>query len=242
MSDAGTVEKFISCIDKRKNAGCSGVLVSGGCDGGGSVPLSPHMEGIAYAKSSGMKVVAHTGLLSRETALALKSVNVDQVLMDVIGSAETISGVYGLNKTPDDFYQSIMIGKEAGLDVAPHLVVGLDYGRVLGEYAAIDIVSRAEAGKFVLVVLAPKRGTKMQGISSPPLSDVTGVFRYAANTLSNTQITLGCSRPFDYTAELEKTAVDLGFAAISYPCAETHDYAKDMGLEVFFFEQCCSLV
>jgi len=241
MYDAEKPGDFINRVDKLAEAGCSGILVSGGCDGG-AVPLMRYSDGIAHARRRYLKVVVHTGLLDKETAAALKSANVDRILMDVIGSKKTISKVYGIDKTPEDFFESLLIGKDAGLDISPHLVVGLDFGVTDGEYAAIEMVRRAGVQSFVLVVLTPKRGTKMQGVLPPPLPDVIKVFEYAAGTLDDVNIMLGCSRPSSYTAELEKTAVDLAFAAISYPRVETVRYAQEQGYNTCFFELCCCLV
>jgi len=241
MADAGTPEKFRYIIDKLSDSGCTGILVSGGSDAAGSVPLMPLAGEISYAKSKGLSVVVHTGLLSEEAALALKAAKVDHILLDVIGSEKTIKNVYGLDKAPCDFEKSMSVCKNAGLSMAPHLVVGLDFGEIDGEYHAIDMASRAGAESFVLVVLTPKRGTKMQGIAPPPLAEVEKVFKYAAFTLKDTHIMLGCARPFSYSVELEKLAVDLGFDAISYPHEETIQYIKDIGREMYFFEECCAL-
>jgi len=242
MPDGNTIEKFISYIDKAAKAGSRGVLVSGGSDTGGSVPLLPLIEGIAYAKKKGLKVVVHTGLVDLETALALRTANVDQVLLDVIGSKNTISNVYGIDKTPEDFHQSMRYCGEAGLEIVPHIVIGLDFGRIDGEYRAIDMVAKENIQNLVLVVLTPKRETSMTNIPPPPLADVIKVFRYAADTLKDARINLGCARPFLYSADLEKAAVDLGFDAIAYPRPETIRYAEELGMETFFFEECCSLV
>ena len=241
MHDAGTAEKLRAVIDKLADSGCKGILISGGSDQNGAVPLLPAMEGIAYAKKKKLKVVVHTGLVDRETAFALKAAKADQILLDVIGSEKTIRGVYGINRTPGDFLQSMLYCREAGLELAPHLVVGLDFGRIEGEYNAVDMVRNAGAKSFVLVVLTPRRGTKMQNISPPPLAEVVKVFSYTADTLSNTRISLGCARPFEYSIELEKAAVDLGFDAIAYPHADTIQYAASIGFETFFFEECCCI-
>ena len=242
MPHAETAEKFITCVDKIVSAGCKGVLVSGGCGPDGSVPVLPSVDGIAYAKNKGLKVVVHTGLVDRKTAFLLKEAGVDQVLMDVIGSEKTIRNVYGINRTPDDYYNSMLTCKEAGIEIAPHIVVGLDYGKIEGEYDAIDLISRCEANSLILVVLTPKRGTAMQDVPPPPLEEVLKVFSYAAENVRNAFINLGCTRPFTYSPELEKAAVDLGFSAIAYPHAETVEYAKTLGIDTFFFEECCSLL
>jgi len=241
MADASTIEKFISHVDKAIGNGCTGILVSGGSDHYGSVPLLPHIEGISYAKKKGLRVLVHTGLLDQGTADALKSANVDQVLLDVIGSEKTIRSVYGIDKTPDDFFNSLLCCKRAGLQMAPHLVIGLDYGSIDGEYHAIDLVKRAEAEHLVLVVLVPKRGTKMARTLPPPLEEVLDVFRYAKDNLPGCNISLGCARPYIYSGILEKAAIDLGFSAIAYPHEEAIRYAQSSGIETVFYEECCSL-
>ena len=242
MADVNTTEKFIAHVDKAAGAGCTGILVSGGSGPDGAVPLLSHIDGIAYAKKRGLRVIVHTGLLDQETANALKSVHVDQILLDVIGSEKTIRSVYGIEKTPDDYLASMRCCKDAGLEMAPHLVIGLDFGIIEGEYNAVDLIHRAGAENLVLVVLVPKRGTKMAGILPPSLPEILDVFRYASETLTYCSISLGCARPHSYSAALEKAAVDLGFASIAYPHGETIHYAKENGLEPFFFEECCSLV
>ena len=241
MADAGTPEKFISLVDKAAASGCTGILVSGGSDSGGAVPLLTSMEGIRYAKNKGLRVLVHTGLLDQKTALALKATNADQILLDVIGSEKTIRSVYGISKTPEDYFNSMVYCNDAGLEMAPHIVAGLDFGKIEGEYRAIDLISRAGAEKLVLAVLVPKRRTAMENNAPPALCEVMDLFRYASEKLKNCSITLGCARPHIYSGGLEKAAVDLGFSAIAYPHEETIRYAESLGLETVFFEECCSL-
>lgn len=242
MPAAETNEKFISLVDRLTGKGCAGILVSGGSDTAGAMPVCSVIDGIVHAKKRGLKVIVHTGLVDKKTARALKEAQVDQVLTDVIGDVNTIRNVCGINKTPDDYLQSLLHCKEAELETVPHLVVGLNYGRVTGEFNAIDIIRRADAEVLVLVVLTPKRGTAMQSVKAPALDDVLSVFRYAADNFSGKGITLGCMRPHQYSPDLEKAAVDLGFAAIAYPHAETIRYARSLSIRSVFFEQCCSLV
>ena len=241
MLDAGTTEAFRCCVDKAAEAGCAGLLVSGGSDESGEVPVLLFAGEVAYAKNKGLKAVVHTGLTSRETAMALREAGADQILPDVIGSESTIRDVYGLKKRPEDYYASLLACKEAGIPSAPHIVIGLDYGRIDGEYRAVDLARAAGAEKLILVVLTPRRGTAMQGLPPPPLSETLQVMAYAADAFGGDRIALGCARPPVYSAALEKAAVDLGFRAIAYPRAETIRYASGLGLEPIFIEECCSL-
>jgi len=242
MRDASSAERFIACVDKASDAGRSGLLISGGADRDGAVPILPRINEIAYAKEKGLKIVIHTGLIDRKTAFALKSARVDRVMFDVIASPDAIRDVYGISRTPDDYFQSMSYCTEAGLEVAPHIVVGLNYGRVDGEYEAIDMVRRAGAKILVLVILVPRHGTRMENTAPPKLSDVAEVFKYASDTLKNTSLALGCARPVSYAGELEKLAIDLGFKAIAYPHDEAIQYAEKQGLKTTFKEECCCLL
>ena len=183
MTDVSTIEKFTAAVDAAASDGCTGILVSGGSDAKGSVPLLPFISSMSYAKVKGLKVLVHTGLLDEDTAYALKSANVDQVLLDVIGSEKTIRSVYGINKKPEDYFNSMLYCKNVGLKIAPHLVIGLDFGMIDGEYNAIDLISRAEAENAVFVVLTPKRHTRMENAPPPRFEDVLDVFAYASGKL-----------------------------------------------------------
>ena len=41
------------------------------------------------------------------------------------------------------------------MQVVPHIVIGLHYGRILGEARALDIVARHRVHSLVLVVVMP---------------------------------------------------------------------------------------
>jgi len=57
----------------------------------------------------GLKVVAHTGLINSELAEALATVDVDGVMLDIIGSNETIRKVYHLDRGVKDFEHSLIL-------------------------------------------------------------------------------------------------------------------------------------
>lgn len=84
--------------------GARGVLVSGGCDRHGRVPLRPHLADLKRVRRElGLVVRVHTGLLDEETAAGLAEVGVDGAMIDVIGADETIREVYHLDATVADY-------------------------------------------------------------------------------------------------------------------------------------------
>ena len=237
-----TPADMMRAVNSLVDRGCRGILVSGVADCSGEVPLLEFAEAIAYARSKGLRVLVHSGLITRETAVALREAGVDQVLMDVIGHEDTIRQVYHLNRTPRDYLDSMMVCREAGLAIAPHIVIGLHFGTILGELQAMEMIRQAEPEALVLVILTPTRGTAMENIEPPPADQVALIMAMARIQNPDIPITMGCARPPGvYKRQVEMAAVDCGINAIAYPDESTVDHAQRRGLEIVFTETCCSL-
>lgn len=242
MLPARTPEEMRLLVDRLAQKGCRGILVSGGSNANGEVPLLPFAPAIGYAKEKGLRVLVHTGLIARKTAAVLKEAGVDQVLLDVIGDESTIREVYRLERSPEDYLEAMLICREAGLSVAPHVVIGLHYGGIRGEAKALEMISRAAPQALVLVILTPMKGTEMAGVEPPPLEEAAGVIAAARLMNPGIPVALGCARPSGgYKRRLERLAVDCGVNAIAYPDEETVNYARARGLQAVFSEECCSL-
>jgi len=242
MLPAETPEKLRDAADRLTDRGCRGILVSGGADSSGEVPLHDFMRAIAYARKKGLKVLVHTGLLTKETAAELKDCGVNQILVDIIGHEQTIRDVYHLDRTPEDYLRSMMICREAGIDFAPHVVIGLHYGRILGEYEALKMIHRAQPKTIVMVILAPMPGTPMSTVNLPGLSDVENVMAFARVLNPDAFLSLGCAKPAgEYKRQTEMLAIENGFDGIAFPSDEAIDYACRQGRVPVFTEICCSM-
>ncbi|MBW6487302.1 MAG: hypothetical protein K0B01_14250, partial [Syntrophobacterales bacterium] len=181
--------------------------------------------------------------IQRETANRLKEAGVDQVLMDVIGAENTIREVCHLTRKPDDYLQSMLYCRDAGLQIAPHVVIGLHFGQIRGEERALEMIRKADPETIVLVILTPARGTAMAGIQPPALDEVARIIATARILNPSTPITLGCARPpGNYKRRAERTAIDCGVNGIAYPDETTVNYAQSRGLKALFTEECCSLL
>ena len=243
MMATATPQAMHSVVDDLLKKGCRGILVSGGSNADGEVPLQPFAEEMGYAKRKGLTVLVHSGLIRRETAAMLKEAGVDQVLMDVIGDEETIHKVCHLDRKPDDYLQSMLCCRDIGLHIAPHVVIGLHFGQICGEWRSLEMIRRADPESIVLVILAPARGTAMAGIQPPSMDVVTAIMAAARIGHPETPIALGCARPpGPYKRQAELKAIDCGLNGIAYPDETTVAYAKSKGLKPVFLEECCSLL
>ncbi len=223
--------------------GTDGILVSGGSRRDGSVPLEAHLDDMRRVKEElGLKVIVHSGLVSPKLARGLAEASVDGVMLDVIGADETVAEVYHLEGSAEDFERSLELLAEQGLRIIPHIVLGLHYGRLLGEWNALEMIRRHPVSTLILVVLTPLVGTAMAQLSPPPLEDVVAFFAHARSAMPETPVNLGCGRPMgEMRVALDRAAVDHGLNGIAYPAEGIVEYARSRGLKPALYEYCCSL-
>jgi lipoyl synthase len=240
--DPGTL---LQVIDRLRAKGALGVLVSGGADKNGEVPLDKFIAPIKAikAKAPEFKVICHTGLIRKETAVELKKTGVDQILIDVIGDDDTIREVYHLNKRVEDYEETLWMLKEVGHRLAPHIIIGHHYGEIRGEWRALEMVTRIGVETIVLVVLKPLHNSAGQKVRIPKPEETSRISAAARILNPRTSIRMGCIRPaHPWKGEMEKGCIDSGVNTIAYPLQGTIEYAREIGLETKSVEMCCSLI
>jgi hypothetical protein len=164
-------------------------------------------------------------------------------MLDIIGSDDTIEKVYHLKASVADYENSLKNLVDRGVNVSPHVVVGLHYGEILGEYKALEIISRYSIASLVLVVLTPLCNTPMVEIIPPSIEEMKGIFAAAREMFPSTPILLGCARPGGkYRLQLDRLALDMGINGIAYPAEGVVQYASQKGLSPVFSEYCCSFI
>jgi hypothetical protein len=223
--------------------GARGVLVSGGCDRRGRVPLARWTDDLARARRElGLVIRVHPGLADEETAAALGAVGVDGAMLDVIGAEETIREVYHLD-VPVEAYAAAMARLERhGVPLVPHIVLGLHWGRMLGERRALAMVAERRPKLLVLVVLTPLYGTPMARTAPPAPDEIGAFFVEARRALPATPIALGCARPLGPAkAEIDRRAIDAGLDGIAYPADGIVAYAAARGRTPEFHDACCGV-
>ncbi|MCK4718895.1 MAG: radical SAM protein [Thermoplasmata archaeon] len=220
--------------------GKKGVLISGGCDRNGTVPLEPFMDIIGRVKAeTGLILNVHTGFVDRKMAEGLARAKVDVVSLDVVGSKTTIQNIYGLDKGPEDHAKALSLLLEQGIDAVPHVCIGLDHGRIVGERHALEMVKACGAGALVFIVLMPTKDTRMAGVAPPPPKEVGSIIAEARKMMPDTRLLLGCMRPRG--AELERAALEAGVDGIVLPRRGTREWLKGEGVEIMDVEGCCVL-
>ena len=227
---------------KLKKDGAQGFLVSGGCLADGSVPIDNFVPTLRKIKHElGLTIFVHTGIINPETAVALKAAGVDAALIDVIGSTETIKKIYNLKVTPEDYEDSLKALNKARLNFVPHVIVGLNEGKLDGELEALKMIKKVKPSALVIIAFMPIPGTAMAKTLPPKPVDIAKVVAVARSMFPETPLILGCMRPKGVArTEIDVLALKAGVDAIAFPTEEAIKYAKSKGREVSFSSFCCA--
>jgi len=234
-------ELFDLCL-KLKQDGAKGCLVSGGCLPDGSVPLRGFVNVFKRIKQElGLTLFIHSGIINLETAVSLKGAGVDAVLIDVIGSVETIKKICNLSVTVEDYSKSLKALDSAGLNFVPHVIVGLNEGGLDGELEALKMVKAVKPSAIVIIAFMPIYGTAMAKTMTPKPIDIAKVALIARLLFPETPLVLGCMRPKGpVRGEIDVLALKVGVDAIAFPSEEAVEYAQNVGFEVSFSSYCCA--
>ena len=243
MTPIKSPEKLKEFSIRLDGRGGVGILVSGGCTPDGRVPLERFYDALRWIKRHTELIInVHTGLVDERRADELASTGIDIASVDVVGSDETIRRVYGLRAKVEDYRKTLNSLMDTSIPaVVPHLCVGLDYGRILGEAKALEIISEAKPEQMVVIALIPTRGTPMESVSPPPPRDVAKVIALARSLMPETSISLGCMRPRMRREELETLCLKAGADRMVLPSKTARRWIETHGLKAIELDGCCSI-
>jgi len=244
MYPTTTPKKLFDLCTQLKHGGALGCLISGGCLPNGSVPLGKFVDAIGKIKSKlGLTVFVHTGIIDFNTAKKLKNAGVDAALIDIIGSNETIREIYNLDVTVKDYENSLRALHEAGIVFVPHVIVGLHYGKLKGEFHALEMIFRYKPSVVVIIAFMPICGTEMAKVEPPKSVDIAKVTIAARLMFPQTPLVLGCMRPKGkHRIKTDILAIKSGVNAIAFPTDEAIKFARNQGYVTTFSSFCCSQI
>ena len=223
--------------------GLNGFLLSGGSNKRNEINYMRYLPVVEQLKHDypDLRIAVHSALMKEAQAKAMESAGVDTVMMDGIGANETIEEVYKLKRPVEDFEETLAALCGTSMEVTPHIVVGLHYGRILGEGNALDMVSRYPVTALVLVVIMPfyaKPGT----FETPETRDVGDIFYEARERLPEQQVLLGCARPPGMHKRVtDAYAIMAGLDGIAFPAEGAVSVAHSIGRPFEQAHSCCSI-
>jgi uncharacterized radical SAM superfamily protein len=226
-----------------RSQGLQGFLLSGGSNRRNEIRYDrfyPVIEGLKRDFPA-LRIAIHTALTDADGARRMEAAGVDTAMMDVIGADETIREVYHLDRPVEDFEATLAALSATGMEVSPHIVIGLHYGRLLGEARALEIVSRYPTGALVLVVVMPFYAVP-GSFATPATADVGRLFLQAREVLADRDLLLGCARPAGMHKRVtDAYAVMAGLDGIAFPAEGAVGVAALTGRRWEQAHACCSI-
>ncbi|MEZ5895701.1 MAG: hypothetical protein R3C40_04400 [Parvularculaceae bacterium] len=220
-----------------------GFLLSGGSNKRNEIRYErfyPVIEGLKRDHPS-LQIAIHTALTDADGARRMESAGVDTAMMDVIGAPETINEVYHLDRPVEDFEETLAALTATRMNISPHIVIGLHYGRLLGEKNALDMIARYPVEALVLVVIMPfyaRPGTFV----TPTTRDVGHIFLEARKRLPDKSVLLGCARPPGMHKRVtDAYAVMAGLDGIAFPADGAVSVSQAIGRPTVQEHACCSI-
>lgn len=238
-----------TCEELEKKAlllyrqGAKGILLTGGCDEFGKVPINSLIPAIKTIKEkTDLLLIAHTGFVSREEAAALKGSGLDGIGFDVLGDMTTAKEVYGLEVSEKEYIESLRAIEDSGIMIFPHVCVGLHFGELKGEFRALELIRNIKPATVIITGLMPVAGTPMAHIKPEP-SDFAKVIKKAIEMFPRTPIVLGCAHSNGKDREeIETIALHSGVSGIAAPTMRTIELAKENRYEINYYGTCCGLM
>jgi len=244
MIPATSPEELVERCIRLADEGAVGCLISGGCDPRGRLPWDRFVEALRRIKDlTHLHISVHTGmLLEPHQARALRQVGVDQALVDVVGDEETARKVLHLEGGLTAMSRTLQALAEEGLEMVPHICIGLHYGRIRGERRALELLRPFAPRRIVWIVLMPLPGTPMKGTPSPPLEEIGRLIAESRLLFPHAEISLGCARPRGrMRPAIERMAIDASINRMALFSEAALSHARSMGLDIAFRDTCCSV-
>jgi len=244
MIPARTPQELWRVVNAQIALGARGMLLSGGSNHRNEVEYGPYYATMRRIKDTfpAFKIALHTALADRDSARRMQDAGVDAAMMDVIGAQDTITQVYHLKRCVDDFERALEYLVSTQMKVVPHIVLGLHFGRLLGEWHALEIVQRHRPSALVLVVAMPIYATSQRPFVTPDAHAVGGFFLDARKALPDLPLLLGCARPPGRAkAQIDAYAVMAGLNGIAHPAEGMVELAKRLQRPAHVTPSCCSI-
>lgn len=244
MMAARTPEDLWRVVNEQINIGAQGMLLTGGSNHRNEVEYDDYYATIRRIKDTfpAFKIAMHTALVSMDIARRMEDCGIDAAMMDVIGSQDTITQVYHLRRTVDDFEKTLEYLVSTKLKVVPHIVLGLHYGHLLGEWNALEIIQRHKPQAVVLVVVMPFYAPENRPFVTPDSIEVGRFFMDARAALPDVPLLLGCARPPGRVkVEIDSYAVMAGLNGLAHPSDGMVELAVRLERDVRVTPACCSI-
>ncbi len=228
MKPTPTPDSLVEFAREARRRGSKGILISGGLSPSGKLPFRRFLWAIRRVKEMGYFISVHTGLVDADDATDLRDAGVDMADFELYLNDDVIRRIKGLRVGKDKYLESLDSLKEAGIQVAPHITLGIpgDDPEWMDELRSF--VREKGFERLVVLVFIPTPGTPFWGHPLPPISELVDQVK-EVSTFS--KVSLGCMRPPRIKKQLDRRV-------ISYVDRIANPHSS---LDLKLVDACCSI-
>lgn len=208
-----------------------GMLISGGSDVNGKVPLSKYISTIRKIADLGLLINVHSGIIDVHEAKELVSSGVNCFSVDVHQDPDVIKDVFHL-ESPKVYENTIDAILEAGGKIVPHLTIGLSFKDLI---KSAELVKEKGLTDVVILALVPTKGTAFENYH---VSEDKIVISIKIIMDMGLNVTLGCMRD-RRMRNVERRCIELGVNKIANMSQETEKWAESEGYKIIRKNGCC---
>ncbi|MGM0608029.1 MAG: hypothetical protein ACQESP_06395 [Candidatus Muiribacteriota bacterium] len=214
------------------------VLISGGVNSEGEVPVLSNVSYLKELKKAGLKINLHTGVLKNKQYLKEINKYVDCISFDLILDKQTINEIYKGFYSRQDFLRSFDLIQKNSSKFVVHILSGIYYGRIKGEYEIIDFLCNQKVKEVVILVLKPQAATSFSNIAPPSIDDMKKFIKYCTDKIP--VVTIGCMRPGGkYRQKLDLVAFENNVRSFVMPHKVLQEYTKNNYYDIRNNYECC---
>ena len=239
---ATTNEELVNLALKFEKKKAKGILLTGGCNSSGKVPITKFAKAIEkIKKETNLILLAHTGIINFEEAKILKEAGLDGVSLDIVADENVTQKIYGIRIPKEEYKNSLISLKKAKIDIiSPHICVGLNFGNLSHELDSLKLVSTIKPKNLIIIALMPLKGTEMENVNVNP-RDVAMVFKEAKKLLPGTRIVLGCAHSTgENRAKIEELVLPI-VDGIALPTPRIKKIAQKSKMSIIEQKTCCDI-
>ena len=230
--------KPFSTVSRETLQGKTSILLSGGSDRDGRVPLHRFAAEIAALPPT-LPLNLHVGWQDARDLQFLAGRPVT-VSYDLIGSAATVKDIFGLDIDVAEIRRAYL-DLSRTFPTIPHITLGLHGGRLVGEYDSLQFLQEHQPPATTLLIFRPTPGTRLADCSPPTVAETSDFF-LAARTALRGPVHLGCMRPAgNYRLAVDTLAWWLGLRTIVHPHPVLRRCLQTAGVPIIERHECCSL-
>lgn len=237
MINASTPAQLYHVSKNLYLQGARGILLSGGFNREGFLPIAPFLEIIKTIKDDFKMIISvHSGLVNKELASRMRESGVDVVDYQLIVDPIVVNEIQGLDKSPEDYIIGLEYLKKYGPPhIVPHIPLGLRYGSIFKEWEAVEILKDHDIPLVVFLVFTPTKYTSMETLKPPDEKILLDFFNYAQNLRK--EIGLGCMRPPSLKRNFDEILIKDGL--ISRIAVPSKNVMTKYDMKTF--NACCSI-